>query len=166
MHLRCSLMVDLKLSVNQRFENWLLSCWLLLSIIKSHNWFYYCWGFYHPSEPLNSVCKLFDYNMSMFTHIGKACSRAFHGLYKILKMRKFLISESTKTDSRISVWYHIWTNATLFSLAFPSTRQIVLKIRSTLLLGLPLGSPSWITFRPHCFISTGFLWLIASTLSC
>ena len=33
----------------------------------------------------------------MSIHIGKICSKAFYGLYKIRQLRKFLNPESTKT---------------------------------------------------------------------
>ncbi|CAH3173870.1 unnamed protein product, partial [Porites evermanni] len=34
--------------------------------------------------------------MSMNTHIGKVCSKAFRGLYNIRQIRKYLSAESTK----------------------------------------------------------------------
>ena len=34
---------------------------------------------------------------SMSIHIGKICSKAFYGLYKIRQLRKFLNPEYTKT---------------------------------------------------------------------
>ena len=37
------------------------------------------------------VCDSGDANMFMFIHIGKTCSKAFHGLYKIRKIRKFSV---------------------------------------------------------------------------
>lgn len=38
----------------------------------------------------------FDNHMSMNTHIGKMCSKAFRGLYNIRQIRKCLSLESTK----------------------------------------------------------------------
>lgn len=38
----------------------------------------------------------FDYRMSMNTHKGKVCSKAFGGLYNIRKIRKYLSAESTE----------------------------------------------------------------------
>ncbi|CAH3146341.1 unnamed protein product, partial [Porites evermanni] len=42
------------------------------------------------------VCTWFDNNMSMNTHTGKVCSKAFRGLYNIRQIRKYLSAESTK----------------------------------------------------------------------
>ena len=58
-------------------------CWLTPSIIKTCKWCHHRRRFGHPAEPLNSVRNLgswFDSNMSMLIHIGKTCSKAFHGL--------------------------------------------------------------------------------------
>ena len=44
-------------------------------------------------QPFDSVRNLgswFDSNMSMSIHIGKIWSKAFHGLYKIRQIGKFL----------------------------------------------------------------------------
>lgn len=69
-------------------------------------------------QPLNIVRNLgfwFDSNMSMSIHIGKTCSKAFHGLYKIRQIRKFLSPESTKTLVHAFVTSHLdYCNALLF----------------------------------------------------
>ena len=61
-------------------------------------------------QPVNSVRNLgtwFDSNMSMSIHIGKICSKAFYGLYKIRQLRKFLNPESTKTLVHAFVTSHL-----------------------------------------------------------
>ena len=55
--------------------------------------------------------------MTMTTHIGKACSKAFFGLYKIKQIRKFLSEKATVTlihafltshlDYGSSLWYGV-----------------------------------------------------------
>ena len=50
-------------------------------------------------QPLKHVRNLgtwFDNHVSMNTHIGKACSKTFRGLYNIRQIRKYLSPESTK----------------------------------------------------------------------
>lgn len=51
-------------------------------------------------QPLKHVRNLgtwFDNHMSMNTHKGKVCSKAFRGLYNIRQIRKYLSAESTKS---------------------------------------------------------------------
>ena len=51
-------------------------------------------------KPVGSVRNLgawFDSSMTMSTHVGKVCSKAFRGLYRIRRIRKYLSEESTKT---------------------------------------------------------------------
>jgi exonuclease III len=60
--------------------------------------------------PVNSVRDLgawLDETMSMDVHIGKICSKAFRGLYKIRQIRKFLSEESTKTLIHAFVTVHL-----------------------------------------------------------
>ena len=53
--------------------------------------------------------------MSMSIHIGKICSKAFCGLYKIRQLRKFLNPESTKTLVHAFVTSHLdYCNSLLF----------------------------------------------------
>ena len=51
----------------------------------------------HPLESVPNLGSWFDATMSIFVHIGKICSKAFHGLYRIRQIRKFLSPETTKT---------------------------------------------------------------------
>ena len=60
--------------------------------------------------PVNSVRDLgawLDETMSMDVHIGKICSKAFRGLYKIRQIRKFLSEESTETLIHAFVTVHL-----------------------------------------------------------
>ena len=53
--------------------------------------------------------------MSMSIDIGKICSKAFYGLYKIHQLRKFLNPESTKTLVHAFVTSHLdYCNSLLF----------------------------------------------------
>ena len=53
--------------------------------------------------------------MSMSIHIGKICSKAFYGLYKIRQFRKFLNPESTKTLVHAFLTSHLdYCNSLLF----------------------------------------------------
>ena len=55
--------------------------------------------------------------MRMNVHIGKICSKAFHGLYNIKQIRKFLTTQSTKTLIHAFVSSHLdYCNALLFGL--------------------------------------------------
>ena len=39
----------------------------------------------------------FDHSMTMRSHVGKVCSKAFRSLYNLCQIRKFLSEDSTKT---------------------------------------------------------------------
>ena len=79
-------------------------------------------------QPLNSVRNLgcwFDSNMSMPMHIGKTCSKAFHGLYNIRQIRKFLNPESTKTSFHTFVTSHLdYCNSLLFGVPKHQTDRL------------------------------------------
>ena len=49
----------------------------------------------------------FDKHMSMSVHVGKMCSKAFGGLYKIRQIRKFLSVDTTKTLIHAFVTSHV-----------------------------------------------------------
>ena len=56
-------------------------------------------------------------NMSMSTHIGKLCAKAYWGLYNIRQIRKFLDVESTKTLVNAFIISHVdYCNALLSGL--------------------------------------------------
>ena len=69
-------------------------------------------------QPLKHVRNLgtwFDNHMSMNTHIGKVCSKAFRGLYNIIQIRKHLSAESTKCLIHAFVTSHLdYCNALLY----------------------------------------------------
>ena len=75
-----------------------------------------------PSEikPVSTVRNLgawFDTYMTMKTHIGKACSKAFYGLYKIKQIRGFLSVDTTKTLMHAFVTSNIdYCNSLLYGL--------------------------------------------------
>ena len=68
-------------------------------------------------EIVRNLGSWFDARMRMNIHISKICSKAFHGLYNIRQIRKFLTVQSTKTlvhdfiSSRLD-----YCNALLFGL--------------------------------------------------
>ncbi|CAB4034645.1 Hypothetical predicted protein, partial [Paramuricea clavata] len=68
-------------------------------------------------KPVDSVRNLgswFDKHMSMSVHVGKICSKAFRGLYKIRQIRKFLSTNTTKTLIHAFVTSHVdYCNALL-----------------------------------------------------
>ncbi|PFX29714.1 putative RNA-directed DNA polymerase from transposon X-element [Stylophora pistillata] len=94
-------------------------------------------------QPLNSVRNLgswFDSNMSMSIHIGKICSKAFHGLYKIRQIRKFLSPESTKTLVHAFVTSHLdYCNSLLFGVPKYQTERLqkVLNAAARLIFRIP-----------------------------
>lgn len=49
-----------------------------------------------PADSVRNLGTWFDSMMSMAAHVGKVCSKAFFGLYKIRQIRKFLSEDSTK----------------------------------------------------------------------
>ena len=68
-----------------------------------------------PSEIVRNLGSWFDAQMRMNVHIGKTCSKAFHGLYKIRQIRKFLNINTTKTLVHAFVSSHLdYYNALLF----------------------------------------------------
>ena len=71
-------------------------------------------------QPLKHVRNLgtwFDNHMSMNTHIGKVCSKAFRGLYNIRQIRKYLSAESTKCLIHAFVTSYLdYCNALLYKL--------------------------------------------------
>ncbi|KAL9959480.1 hypothetical protein ACROYT_G032807 [Oculina patagonica] len=61
-------------------------------------------------EPVKMVRNLgawFDSHMSMNSHIGKVCSKAFRSLYNIRQIRKFLSEETTKILVHAFVTSHL-----------------------------------------------------------
>ena len=75
-----------------------------------------------PVDFLLRWCRMnlgtwFDNHMSMNTHIGKVCSKAFRGLYNIRQIRKYLSAESTKCLIHAFVTSHLdYCNALLYKL--------------------------------------------------
>ena len=71
-------------------------------------------------EPVNMVRNLgawFDSHMSMNSHIGKVCSKAFRSLYNIRQIRKFLSEETTKILVHAFVTSHLdYCNSLLYGL--------------------------------------------------
>ena len=58
-------------------------------------------------SPVRNLGVWFDTSMTMTTHIGKACSKAFFGLYKIKQIRKFLSEKATVTPIHGFVTSHL-----------------------------------------------------------
>ena len=70
-----------------------------------------------PSENVRNLGSWFDAQMRVNVHIGKTCSKAFHGLYKIRPFRKFLNINTTKTLVHAFVSSHLdFCNVLLFGL--------------------------------------------------
>ena len=62
------------------------------------------------AKPIKVVYNLgawFDFCMTMNSHIGKVCSKAFRSLYNIWQIRKFLSEETTKILVHSFVASHI-----------------------------------------------------------
>ena len=99
--------------------------------------------FYSLSQPLDSVRNLgswFESNMCMSIHIGKICNKAFHGLYKIRQIRKFLSPESTKTLVHAYVTSHLdYCNSLLFRVPKYQTDRLqkVFKAAARLIFRIP-----------------------------
>jgi hypothetical protein len=68
-------------------------------------------------KPVDSVRNLgswFDKHMSMSVQVGKICTKAFRGLYKIRQIRKFLSTNTTETLIHAFVTSHVdYCNALL-----------------------------------------------------
>ena len=60
-----------------------------------------------PSEAVRNLGSWFDSHMNMTLQVGKICSKAFHGLYNIRHIRKFLSPESTKILVHAFVTCHL-----------------------------------------------------------
>ncbi|KAK3699222.1 hypothetical protein QZH41_002092 [Actinostola sp. cb2023] len=60
-----------------------------------------------PVKSLRNLGSWFDNRMTMGTHVGKVCSKAFRGLYNIRQIRKFLSADSTKTLVHAFVTSHV-----------------------------------------------------------
>ena len=70
-----------------------------------------------PSESVRTLVSWFEAQMRMNVHIGKTFSKAFHGLYKMGQIRKFLNINMTKTLVHAFVSSHLdYCNAILFGL--------------------------------------------------
>ena len=71
-------------------------------------------------RPVGSVRNLglwFDRSMTMSSHFGKVCSKAFRGLYNIRQIRKFLSEDSTKTLIHAFVTSHLdYCNSLLYGI--------------------------------------------------
>lgn len=67
-----------------------------------------------PVDSLRNLGSWFDKHMSMSVHVGKMCSKAFGGLYKIRQIRKYLSVDTTKTLIHAFVTSHVdYCNALL-----------------------------------------------------
>ena len=71
-------------------------------------------------RPVGSVQNLglwFDRSMTMSSHVGKVCSKAFRGLYNICQIRKFFSEDSTKTLIHAFVTSHLdYCNSLLYGI--------------------------------------------------
>lgn len=82
------------------------------------------------SFPSSNLGSWFDAQMRINIHIGKTCSKAFHGLYKIREIRKFLNVNTTKT--LVMHLYPLTLNtATPFSLANLNINSIAFRKSKT-----------------------------------
>ena len=70
--------------------------------------------FINGVDSVRNLGSWFDKHMSMSVHIGRMCSKAFGGLYKIWQIRKFLSVDITKTLIHTFVTTHVdYCNALL-----------------------------------------------------
>ena len=87
----------------------------------------------------------------MYIHIGKICSMAFHGLYKIRQIRKFLSPESTKTLVHAYVTSHLdCCNSLLFRVPKYQTDRLQ-KVFNATDISSALSHLHWlpVTYRVH-----------------
>jgi hypothetical protein len=65
-------------------------------------------------DSVRNLGSWFDKHMSMSVHVGKMCSKAFGGLYKIRQIRKFLSIDTTESLIHAFVTSHVdYCNALL-----------------------------------------------------
>ena len=70
-----------------------------------------------PDKVVRSLGVWFDSHMTMNSHIGKVCSKAFRSLYNIRQIRKFLSEETTKIFVHFFFVSHIdYCNSLLYGL--------------------------------------------------
>ena len=70
-----------------------------------------------PDKVVRNLGAWFDSHMTMNSHIGKVCSKAFRSLYNIRQIRKFLSEETTKILVHSFVASHIdYCNSLLYGL--------------------------------------------------
>lgn len=70
-----------------------------------------------PVKAVRNLGAWFDSNMSMNTHVGKVCSKAFFSFYNIRQIRKFLTEKSTKILVHGFVTSHVdYCNSLLYGL--------------------------------------------------
>ena len=70
-----------------------------------------------PVKVVRNLGAWFDSHMTMNSHIGKLCSKAFRSLYNIRQIRKFLSEETTKILVHSFVASHIdYCNSLLYGL--------------------------------------------------
>jgi hypothetical protein len=70
-----------------------------------------------PTTNVKNLGVWLDPSLSMSTHVGKTCSKAFFGLYKIKQIRKFLSTDSTKTLVHAFVTSHLdYCNSLLYGI--------------------------------------------------
>ena len=71
-----------------------------------------------PDKVVHSLGAWFDSNMTMNSHFGKVCSKAFHGLYNICEITKFLSEETTTILVHSFFALHIdYCNSLLYGLS-------------------------------------------------
>ena len=78
------------------------------------------------------------------SYIGKICSKAFHGLYKIRQIKKFLSPESTKTLIHAFATSHLdYCNSLLFGVpkypSVPSEHHVIIKIKAKFFVCLTMS---------------------------
>ena len=71
-----------------------------------------------PATNVRNLGVWFDSSLTMSTNVGKICSKAFFGLYKIKQIRKFLSADSTKTLVHAFVTSHLdYCNSLLYGIS-------------------------------------------------
>ena len=91
--------------------------------------------------------------MSMNTHIGKVCSKAFRGLYNIRQIKKYLSTEYTKCLIHAFVKSHLdYCNSLLYKLPQYQYDQ----------LQKVLSAAAQVT----CLSSPIFLWYLGDFIGC
>ena len=119
-------------------------------------------------DSVRNLGSWFDKHMSMSVHVGKMCSKALGGLYKIRQIRKFLSVDTTKTLIHAFVTSHVdYCNALLAGIPQYQAQRIqrILNAAARLIYRCPrishitpiLIAPHWLPIKYRVKFKIGLL---------